>query len=69
MYDGEIDSENKLQVIIDKIRSLQDVIKNVIIDDFNILEDDFELFGYFVEDLFDVMSDKDGNLEYVDIMD
>lgn len=69
MYDGEIDSENKLQVIIDKIRSLQDVIKNVIIDDFNIFEDDFELFGYFVEDLFDVMSDKDGNLEYVDIMD
>lgn len=68
MYDGEIDSENKLQVIIDKIRSLQDVIKNVIIDDFNIFED-FELFGYFVEDLFDVMSDKDGNLEYVDIMD
>lgn len=69
MYDGEIDSENKLQVIIDKIRSLQDVIKNVIINDFNIFEDDFELFGYFVEDLFDVMSDKDGNLEYVDIMD
>lgn len=69
MYDGEIDSENKLQVIIDKIRSLQDVIKNVIIDDFNIFEDDFELFGYFVEDLFDVMSDKDGNLEYIDIMD
>lgn len=69
MYDGEIDSENKLQVIIDKIRSLQDVIKNVIIDDFNIFEDDFESFGYFIEDLFDVMSDKDGNLEYVDIMD
>lgn len=33
MYDGETDSENKLQAIIDKTRSLQDAIKNVTTED------------------------------------
>uniref|UniRef100_A0A8W8HLI0 Uncharacterized protein n=1 Tax=Magallana gigas TaxID=29159 RepID=A0A8W8HLI0_MAGGI len=69
MYDGETDSENKLQAIIDKTRSLQDAIKNVTTDDLNISEDDLESPGHSAEDLSDVMSDKDGNPEHVDTMD
>lgn len=69
MYDGETDSENKLQAIIDKTRSLQDAIKNVTTNDLNISEDDLESPGHSAEDLSDVMSDKDGNPEHVDTMD
>lgn len=69
MYDGETDSENKLQAIIDKTRSLQDAIKNVTTDDLNISEDDLDSLGHSAEDLSDVMSDKDGNPEPVDTMD
>lgn len=61
MYDGETETENKIQAILEKTRSLQDAIKNVNTDDLNSSLDDLESPGHSAEDISDVMSDKDGN--------
>ena len=61
MYDGETETENKIQAILEKTRSLQDAIKNVNTDDLNSSLDDLESPGHSAEDISDVMSDKDEN--------
>ena len=61
MYDGETETENKIQAILEKTRSLQDAIKNANTDDLNSSLDDLESPGHSAEDISDVMSDKDRN--------
>lgn len=61
MYEGETETENKIQAILEKTRSLQDAIKNANTDDLNSSLDDLESPGHSAEDISDVMSDKDGN--------
>lgn len=61
MYEGETETENKIQAILEKTRSLQDAIKNANTDDLNNSLDDLESPGHSAEDISDVMSDNDGN--------
>jgi hypothetical protein len=65
----EPDSENKLHAILEKTRALQDTIKNVAGDDLDNSLDDLESPGHSVEDLSDVMSEKDGTPDHGEVMD
>lgn len=68
-FEEETDSENKLHTILEKTRTLQDTIKNVTSDDLDNSLDDLESPGHSVEDLSDVMSERDGNVDHVEEME